>query len=461
MNWILFFIFAALAVGMILPAFRRKDYRLQFPCLAGLTVLMQVALPMASLTGRSGELSDGAMTRFSVMAILCLIAAWTGYQWWKPQRRMWLPQFDDRRLAISALILVAFGGFFTLRLGAITPDIDPVTTNWTGIATVYDFFASVMRYGAVLAVILFFRTKDWKLLLLSLPQLWEYLVLFKNGRRSPTGEVIVVICVLMFFYRKWTVPLWAMVLGIFAMAVFCFNIGTIRATKDQPLSERIHAIAEANPLRAVTLEGMADDRNYVEIYNGANFMDSKAKGGHYTLGLHFWNALVFSYVPAQFLGRDFKQGLMINLTDDTTQTGFQKSNGTCETGIGEAFMAFGYFGCVLFFGLGAFMRWLWEGAVRNSILHQLMFMLCALGSVLAFNIQLWTFINAVLNITLFAGPLLWWSHSQQRQQSARPVSSNMGGIAAPPSHRRTILSPIRSRTRLVFSAIHRRPRRQF
>jgi hypothetical protein len=99
--------------------------------------------------------------------------------------------------------------------------------------------------------------------------------------------------------------------------------------------------------------------------------------------------------------------------------------------------------------------------VRNSILHQLMFMLCALGSVLAFNIQLWTFINAVLNITLFAGPLLWWSHSQQRQQSARPVSSNMGGIAAPPSHRRTILSPIRSRTRLVFSAIHRRPRRQF
>ena len=140
-------------------------------------------------------------------------------------------------------------------------------------------------------------------------------------------------------------------------------------------------------------------------------MEAKAKGGHYTFGLHFWNALVFGYVPAQWLGREFKDGLMINLTDDTAQTGFTKSNGTCETGIGEAFMAFGYFGCVLFYALGAFMRWLWEGAMRNSVLHQLLLMLCTLPAVMSFSAQLWPAFNMVVNIGIFAGPLLRWSLS--------------------------------------------------
>jgi len=459
MNWFLFFIFAAVAVGMVLPAFWREDYRLQFPCLAGLTVLFQVALPMASLNTHPGEVSSGSMTRFSVMAILCLVAAWAGYQWWKPRRRMPLPEFDDKRLAVTALVLAVFGGFFSWRLGGITPDIDPVTTNWTGIATVYVFFAGVMRYGAMLAAIQYFRTKDWKLLLLILPQLWQYVSLFMNGRRSPTGEIMVVICVLLFFYRKWAVPLWAMVLGTFAMAVFCFNIGTIRATVNQPLSERIQAIKEADPLHAITTEGMAKDRNFVEIYNGVNFMEAKAQGGHYTLGLHLWNALVFSYVPAQFLGRDFKQGLMINLTDDTAQTSFAKSNGTCETGIGEAFMAFGYFGCGVFFALGVFMRWLWEGAVRNSVVHQFLFMLCALPAVMSFNIQLWTFINAVLNIGIFAGPLLWWSLLPGSRESVQPVSLNTAGRTAPPSLRPTFTFPMRSHARQVFSVHQRSPRR--
>jgi hypothetical protein len=227
------------------------------------------------------------------------------------------------------------------------------------------------------------------------------------------------------------------------------------------LSQRIKALAEADPLHAVTTKGMAESGSFVEIYNGVNFMDNKAKGGHYTLGLHFWNALVFSYVPAQFLGRDFKQGLMVNLTDDTAQTGFAKSNGTCETGIGEAFMAFGYFGCGLFFVLGVFMRWLWEGAVRDSVLHQLLLMLCTLPAIMSFNIQIWSFINAALNIALFAGPLLWWSVLPESRQSVQSILMNNGGPTASALLRPTIAFPMRSHARPVFSIHQRSPRRQF
>jgi len=34
---------------MVVPAIWHKEYRLQFPCLAGLTVIYQIALPLASL----------------------------------------------------------------------------------------------------------------------------------------------------------------------------------------------------------------------------------------------------------------------------------------------------------------------------------------------------------------------------------------------------------------------------
>ncbi len=398
---------------MIAPAIWRKDYRLQFPCLAGLTVLFQIALPLASLSTQPDEISVESVMRFSVMAILCLLAAWAGYEWWHDSKRSSSIRFDQERLITSAVVLVALGGIFAFKLGTVEIEIDPEKGGMTGIGTIYLTLAQVMRYGAILAAILFMRTKNWKLLVLILPQLWSYYQMFMIGRRSPTGELMVIICMLLFFYRKWAIPLWLILLGVFGMAVFCFNIGSIRATIDEPLSERIRTVEATDPLHSLTEEGMAQDRNFVEVFNAAKFMEAKVAGGHYTYGRHFWNQLVFGFVPAQFVGREFKESLNLHLIDDTGLTGFEKSTGTCETGIGEAFMAFGYFGCALFFVLGAFMRWLWEGAIRNSILHQFLLMLFTLPAVMSFSAQIWTIVNQAVNIGIFAGVLLWWSHRKK------------------------------------------------
>jgi hypothetical protein len=416
MNWFLLSVFMGLAIAMILPGLRRKDYRMQLPCVAGLAALFEVGLPLASINAYPGDINPGELARFSVMAILCLGATWAGYYWWRPNPRMRFPYFNSRKLGISSVILVVFGGLAYWHLGGTTPDLDPVKGTWTGIATIYLFFTLVMRYGAILAAILFFRTKNWKLLLLALPQLFDYIRLFMIGRRAPTGEMFVVICLLLFFYRKWTAPLWIMALGTFAMALFSLNIETVRRTNEKSLSERIRAIKEADPLHSITSEGMAERHTAVDIRNGVRFMEAKAQGGHYTLGLHFWNSLVFSYVPAQILGHAFKDSLMIPLTDDTALLGFEKDNGTCESGIAEAFMAFGYLGFGLFFAMGAFIRRLWEGAIRGSIAHQLFLMLLILPAVLSFSVQLWNFLNTLVNMAIFVGPLLWWSRT-----SSRPV----------------------------------------
>jgi len=415
----LLYVFVAMSIAMAAPALWRKDYRLQFPCLVGLGGIYLVALPLASLIKQPDEVAQDSIFRFGVMAILCLGAAWAGYVWYKPSPAMRLPQFDEKKLSPAAIFLVAFGAFFAWKTRNTIPDIDPETTNWTGPITIYVTLAMVMRYGAFLAAILYFQTKNWKMLLVALPQLAMYISLFLIGRRSPTGEMLVVIGMLFFFYRKWAVPLWLMLLGTFAMAVFSYNITTIRSTVDESLSERLQAIEAIDAVQSLSAKGMADDRKYVEVYNGAKYMEARAKGGHYDFGLHFWNQLVFGFVPGQIVGKEFKESLKFKLTDDTLQTGYEKSNGTCMTGVGESFLAFGYLGCGLFFALGAYMRWLWEGALRNSILHQLLLIICSLGAVMAFSGQLWTLVNGVVNFFIFVGPWLWWSHVRTSTKSRR------------------------------------------
>ncbi|TAK98853.1 MAG: O-antigen polysaccharide polymerase Wzy [Verrucomicrobia bacterium] len=414
MTVLLITIFLMQVVWMIAPAFWRREYRLQFPCLAGFTVIFHVVLPAVAIAGRTELASVESVNRFLIMANLCLAAAWLGYS-----RPMKIPsrsmvQFNPRRLRISAIVLVLFGLSASVAMRNVIPEYDWEKGGMTGIATILLTFAAVMRYGFIIAAILMARQRKWNLWWLVLPQLWGYGIALANGRRSPTGELAIIICMLVFFYRRWVVPMWVLMLGILAAALMYFNIADFRSSiEETTLKQRFTQLFKAESIQSISARGMAEAGGYVEILNAVKFMEARAHGGHYTLGRHFWNQIVFGFVPAQFVGQELKESLMIPLEDDTQLTGFEKPLGTCESGVAEAFMAFGYFGCVLFYLLGRYMRWLWEGAMAGSILHQFLLMLSTLGAIMSFSIQLWTLINLVIGIALFCGMLFWWSREKR------------------------------------------------
>lgn len=408
-----FYIYVGVCVAMMASAIWRAEDRLQFPFLAGGTVLLMVCVPLNALMLDPSRPSDVSLQRFIFMAILCQGATWAGYHC--PWRFTLLSdyKFDPQRLKISALALTVFGFYFAYRLANTEIQYSAENGNFTGIATIYITLAQVSRYGFVLAAILFFYTKDKRMLLVMVPQIILYGKLFLAGRRSATGEFLIIVMTLLFFYRKKCIPLWLLLPGMIMVAVFSYNIGTVRTTKELPLGERIRQFIAAKPLESLKSESQIEDRRYVEISNAVNFMDSKVLGGHYTFGLHFWNQLVFGFVPAQFVGVEFKKSLQFDLADDTALTSFEKPTGTCESGIAEAFMAFGYFGCVLFFIMGAGFRWLWLQAVRGNVAGQFILMLFILPGILSFTIQLWTLVNAAVNLIIFASPFLWWSALNQ------------------------------------------------
>jgi hypothetical protein len=408
MLWPLFYIYVGICLAMMAPAIWRKEDRLQFPFLAGGTVLLMVCLPLAGLISDPSGPPAASIGRFIVMAILCQLASWAGYNYSWKSKTFSNYQFDRSRLAISAVILSVFGFYFAYQLSTTVPEIAE-NGNWTGIATIFSMLSQVSRYGFVLAAILYFKSKDWRFFLVMIPQIAIYGKQFLAGRRSPTGELLIITMTLFFFYRKRSVPLWLLLTGMGFLAVFSYNIGDIRANADRPLEERIESFMSSDPLSALSEESMIEDKRYVEIFNAVNFMEAKDLGGNYTYGLHFWNQLVFGFVPAQFVGDAFKKSLQFNLDDDTALTRFEKASGTCESGIAEAFMAFGYFGCALFFIMGASFRWLWDQSVRGSVSCQLVLMLNILPAIMSYSSQLWSMLNGLVSLLAFAGPFLWWS----------------------------------------------------
>jgi hypothetical protein len=426
MTWFLWILLCALLLAMVLPGIFDGKQRVQFPFLAALAASYHVLLPLYGLIVHQEATAAPGLERVVLMSILCIGAAWAGYQgsWRSTLIQSW--RIDEGRLAMGAALLAAVGLFAYLELDHI--DIDRTREGqMTGFSTVLFFFSTAARFGFVIAAVLYIRNRSAWLLLLLLPQLWIYGSQLMEARRTPMGELAVSALLLLYFAKRWTPPAWLILIGLLLSAVYNFNITVLRTTLGQPLNERFRVLMEASPLDALNTKRLAESESFsVEFFNAANFMAIKARTGYYTYGRHFWNQLVFGWVPAQYLGREFKESLYFELKDDAAEAGFEKWFGTCETGIAEAFMAFGYFGAFLFFMMGAALRFLWDSSQNDSLVHQTLLVLCTFGSCMTFSGQLWSHVNYVSQILVFTAPIFYFaridgSGTFVRKKTAEPI----------------------------------------
>src|SRR5213078_3855068 len=100
--------------------------------------------------------------------------------------------------------------------------------------------------------------------------------------------------------------------------------------------------------------GALDPDAISELKNATALIAATQETGDYEFGAGYWNQIVFRFVPAQFLSRDFKDSLMIggeqrNMSDFVYDVlGFQLPEGLTVTGMGDSFNEFGYVGCLFF-----------------------------------------------------------------------------------------------------------------
>jgi hypothetical protein len=135
-------------------------------------------------------------------------------------------------------------------------------------------------------------------------------------------------------------------------------------------------------------------------------------------GAYHWNALVFSYVPAQLVGQDLKQSLYLPLSNLAfNQYYYTPPQGSTPTGLSDAFQSFWYFGCLEFFLIAFVMQKLWWAARDGSQMAQLLYMLLPAQAMQAITHDTHHFVGPWVHIALFLLPAMLLTRRRPRGRS--------------------------------------------
>ncbi len=218
-----------------------------------------------------------------------------------------------------------------------------------------------------------------------------------------------------FFIKGKKAPRWVIV-----TAVVAATIG-IPATSDN------RQLAQEDPLQALQeIDFAAQFQESLELEARSELKNATAViaatqwSGDYQLGAGYWNELVFRFVPAQFLGREFKDSLMIggerrDMSDFVEdQLGAGLPVGLTVTGIGDSFNEFGYFGCLFFAALAYLFKTLWAAANRaTGTVAQILYIQLTTSAMRAATHQTATFIPSLIYSLIFIGAIAFFARERR------------------------------------------------
>jgi hypothetical protein len=405
MAWYLFLSLSALCVGMILRGLVRAGRPYHFPFLAAATFFFFI-LPQAPGLMADRFTPDGAAEKTLLMGILCLGAC--GIGWGYGVNRTIIPRlrFNETRLLQAAAVLSLIGAYFFHKVGQL-PDDERLRGAYTGAAVAYLFFAKLLTYGFALALLCFARRASVAAFVVIAGDCLLYFDrIVIAGRRSEAAEFLLLIALAFWFHRRWTVPRVAMVAGILAGIVAMLGAEQYRQatfyTTTGPDWSAVRNIDLAENWKQLIRNGGP------ELRNAAQVIDHADKTKEFDYGLAYWNLLVFTFVPAQVIGPEAKYALYLP-TPDLYARGYEPSSGSTATGLADAFLSFGYFGCAKFFLVAAILGAMYAAAIRGSTPMQLLYMLSVVPAMLTVSHFTGEPIIAWIHMAAFLGPVLLYA----------------------------------------------------
>lgn len=363
MTWLLLLGLFIACMSLTIWGFKKKENFYQYPFLIGIFFLILLMPQAASLCiHRADQMSDDTLNRILMMSVLCLIASFLGYKVPIPKKyllRLPFSMNSEKLLAISKIYVVA-GTLISLF---ISDNIGyEISGTSTGLFTVLIFFLRGFLYLGM-PIVITYSLKNFTLqnFLFSAAALLIpfYQALFL-GRRSSLFILIFSILLSIFFVKKILIGRYLVLIGL----IFALIINTnIVAYRDYLTTGDVETLRKYDFVNE-TFTYFDKPKRSLELRNAAFLADYSDSHFAYGFGSFYWDRLVFSFVPAQFLGEDLKSSLQINATpgrDELLETyGYEIPFGTTNTGIGEAFTQFDYAGCLLFAAHGWLCKLVWN-----------------------------------------------------------------------------------------------------
>nr|WP_312967536.1 hypothetical protein [Brucella intermedia] len=397
LTWIFVgFVLYLLAGGL----FSRPERMYQFPFLAGV-MTFGFLLPQLPALVYDQFLPSGAYAKTMIMGILSFAMLVIGWRMTKKPIRFLRMSFSERRLIWAAAGLSAFGAVFYFLLSRLPGDVS-IGMQMTGMPVVYLFFAQLMPYGLAIAVLCFARRPSWSALAIILFDLVFYLDrILVTGKRAETIQLVLMFLLAFWFYRRIVVPRTIMAIGILAGTFLMTSMGDYRQVTRTDASFVLDEILEidyAANFRS-TLE-----RGGPEMRNAVQRIDEIDRRLEFDYGKYHWNRIIFTFVPAQLVGGDFKEALYLNVPEPSRD--YNPLTGTTETGLVDAFSSYWYFGALKFLVLAWAMRRLWETAMAGEMLGQLVYMLSIVPAMHSISHHTDWVVPVWIHMSLFLIPVL-------------------------------------------------------
>ncbi len=385
-----------LAGGLLL----RAERMYQFPFLAGV-MTFGFLLPQIPALVHDQFLPSGAYAKTMFMGILSLAMLALGWRMTNKPFSFLSMSFSEHRLIWAAAMLSAFGAIFYFLLSRLPGDVS-IGMQMTGIPVVYLFFAQLMPYGLAIALLCFARRPSWVALAIIAFDLVLYLDrILVTGKRAEAIQLLLMILLALWFYRRIVVPRILMSLGILAGTFLMTSMGDYRQITRAASGFVLDDIMQINYAENFneTLE-----RGGLELRNAVQRIDEIDRRLEFDYGKFHWNRVIFTFVPAQLVGSKLKDSLQFDTPKPSRD--YNPSTGTTETGLVDAFASFWYFGALKFLLLAWIMRRLWETAMAGEMLGQLVYMLSVVPAMHAISHQTDWVIPVWIHMAIFLIPVL-------------------------------------------------------
>lgn len=404
MTTVLLMILAAACFALLLFGLRRRDGIYRYPFLAA-AVFTGFVLPQ--LVGLSNDLGLPylALDKTIVMTLLCVVMVYAGDRLGKNPYRALDWNYGKNRLLIASAVLSAIGAFFFFEISRLDSELTSAT-QWTGLPVAYLFFAQLMTYGLAIAALHFASTSSGIALAIILFDLVFYFDrIFIGARRGDAAELIAIFALAFWFGRGRSVPRLAAVAAFVLGTLFLYSTGDYRAqAKEQSPLQAVASI----PFRG-NLAKMFDQGGE-ELRNAVYQVEASDKRLDFDYGAFQWNTLVFNYVPAQLVGQEFKNALLIQGDDVAYQEfGHEGWTGATNTGMADAFHSFWYFGSLLFLLFGYVLARIYQSAVRGNVGMQLIYMLMIVNGLHAITHSTNWFVSPWVHLMVFLLPALFYA----------------------------------------------------
>lgn len=404
MDWALLLLLTILTGGFLVHGLLGRARFYEYPFLAA-AVFFSFVIPQIPGLANSRFVSDDALAKTLFLTCLCLVMVGLGWRAGTRIRTFGDVQFSETRLLHCAALLSLAGAYFFYKFGQL-PDEDRLRGQHTGTAVAYLFFAKLLTYGLAVALICYVNRRSRLALVIIAFDLLLYLHRIAiTGKRGETTELLMMIALALWFQKRWVVPRPVVMMGVAASLVALLGVEQYRQAtlyNDAPDWGAVMNIDIGRKWEGLLKEGGPEMRNAVSAIEWVD------RSRAFDFGTYHWNQIVFSYVPAQLVGYDFKHSLFVD-RPAIFPRGYDPGVGSTWTGMADVFASFWYLGSITFYGLAFVMGLLYRSAMEGVTVAQVMYTLSTVPSMLAITHFTSEILIAWIHILIFFVPVFYYS----------------------------------------------------